>query len=284
MSPTRSPSAGSSPESSPNDGPRRPGPESKLDDTREQLVEAAAASLLTRGVEIGLGQITLSAAIEATGISRASAYRSLADDDLDPQEFLRREVIVRVLNRDSRGATHRAIADAVAEVLEAEATALESADVGERTRAVRSLIRAGGAASYHAVAASTERAILIAAYGALSSQAEHAPQWQKSALADGEREIARLFSELYSGLSLLVGYELRSEYTLSQFATAAAGLVEGISMRAGVSNDTDGLVRPTGRGGAPEEWTLFAVAFEGLYCQFFRPASPDEPFADLVNH
>ena len=179
---------------------------------------------------------------------------------------------------------HRYVDQAVSEVLETEVTALESEDIAERTRVVRALIRAGCGASYHAVAASTERAILIAAYGALSSQADAAPEWQQQALLQGEREIARLFSDLYSGLSAMIGYELRPAYTIDQFSTAAAATVEGIAMRAPVSEETDGIMRPTGPDGVLEEWTLFAVAFEGLYRQFFQPVSPDEPFADLVNH
>lgn len=263
---------------------RRPGPESKLNEAREHLVSAAIDALLAGGVEVGLGQVTLSAVIASTGIARATAYRSLADSELDPQEFLRRLVILRLLTRDSRGATHDAINAAVGHELEAQKDALDSADIADRTRAVRALIRVGCAASYHAVATSRERAILTAAYGALSSQAQDAPEWQRSALTEGEREIAKLFAELYTGLSQLLGFNLRPEYTIAQFSTAAASLVEGISMRATVSDETEGIMRPTGIDGAIEEWTLFAVSFEGLYRQFFQPASLDEPFADLVNH
>ncbi len=264
-----------------SDTPRRPGPDSTLAEARERLIEAATDALLARGVEIGIDHIKLSDAIETTGISRATAYRSLTDGDTEPQATLRHEVLSRLLARHTREESHGAVMRAVVDEFEANRANIESDRIEDRTAAFRSLIRVGAAASYHAVAGSRERAILIAAYGAFRSRDPRGPAWQEAHLRAGEAEIARLFSDMYSQFSEVFGFRLREGLTMSQFATAGAALVEGMAMREGISVELDDIDRRSGSNGALEPWTLFGVAFGGLYRAFFEPVDADNPFADL---
>lgn len=264
------------------DRQRRPGPESTLDEVREQLIDTANDLLVDSGVDLKLTPASLRDVIAAAGVARATAYRSLADDALEPQAVLDRAVLTRLLSRDTRAANHDVVSAVVAAELERQADNLGSDDISRRTHAVRSLIRVGAAASYEAVSGSTERSILTAAYGSLRSTG--AADWRLTALRIGESQLAGLFGQLYTTLSALVGYELRPEFTMEQFATAAAGCVEGIAMRHGVSDVLEGMTRPTGPGGADETWSLYGVAFEGMFAVFFRPVDPAEPFADLANH
>lgn len=261
----------------------RPGPESTLADVRAQLIDAATDTLLRDGVDMGLGRIVLSDVIARAGVSRATAYRSLASDTLEPQEELRYEVLRRMLNRDSREANQEVITTAVAAELEHQAQNAASTDIALRTHAMRSLMRVGGAASYHNVVASRERAILVAAYGAERSQPT-TDSWKAAALTEGERGVQMMLNDTYSSLSKLFGYRLKPQYEMEQFSTAAASLVEGIAMRHGFNDNLDHIVRPTGPGGADEDWTLYAVGFEGLFLTFFEIISPEAPIADLANY
>ena len=156
-----------------------------------------------------------------------------------------------------------------------------SDDITRRTRAVRAIIRVGTNASYQEVANSTERAILTAAYGSLRSTGTS--DWRHDALVDGERNVAALFGDLYLELSSGFGYRLRPGFMIGQFSTGAAALVEGVAMREGVSDDLVGIQRPTGDDGELEDWTLYGIAFEGLFLTFFEPTGPDV-FADLSRY
>jgi hypothetical protein len=92
----------------------------------------------------------------------------------------------------------------------------------------------------------------------------------ESALVEGYNAFTRRFVELYAGMASLLGFSLRPGLTLRQFAIAAESLAEGCALRSRVDpSDMAGIVRPTGRDGAPREWTLFAVGLEALARQFF---------------
>jgi hypothetical protein len=257
---------------------RRPGPPSTLDELRERLITAGMHALLTNGVAIGLDAVRVADAIEATGAARATAYRALADDELDPQARLRKEVLLRVLERDSRAHNVDVVTGAFAAEYVRLADRAASDDIAERTAAFRSMLRVGGAAAYQNVASSRERAILTAAYGSESSQDPDPDGWRHNALAAGEHLVTRQFAEFYAANMELFGNRLRPGLTLDQFSVAAAALLEGLAMRDRFRDDLDGIVLSTGPDGDDEVWTLYAAALEGLVWAFFEP-DPDNPAA-----
>lgn len=261
---------------------RRPGPESTLEDVRDLLVEAAVSDLRTRGIEIGLSHIKLSDAIVAAGVTRSTAYRSLADDTLSPQEVLRREVLRHVLSRDARDANLAVVQAAVASELERQQANLDSDHIGQRTAALRSVIRVGTEASYRTITSSTERSILSASYGALQSSG--VTDWRLEALADGEAKVSELFGSLYTDICERFRYRLRAGLELVQFGTAAAAAIEGVAMRHGLNDHLEDIQRATGPHGEIESWTLYGIMFEALFTVFFEPSEPDAPFADLRAH
>lgn len=261
------------------DTSKRPGPESTLDEVREQLIQAALDQLQVAGVEIGLGHIRLSDVIRATDHSRATAYRSLADEDDSPQAVLHKTVLMRLLRRDARAENRDSVMDAIALELNRLEHQLSSDDIAQRTYAMRSIIRVGAAASYHAVSESRTRSVLVAAYGALSSWP--ADDWRHEELRRGENHITELFGELYTGLSQIFGHQLKPEFSIKQFAAAAAAFVEGLAVRKKFSDELDGISRPSGLNGESEEWTLHGLGFEGMYMLFFEPIDKENPFADL---
>ena len=66
---------------------RRPGPDSTLAEVRAALVEEGVEILARVGVDLGLDRIKLADVIAATGVGRSSAYRSLADPELNPVSY-----------------------------------------------------------------------------------------------------------------------------------------------------------------------------------------------------
>lgn len=255
---------------------KRPGPESTLGAVRDRLVSEAVVSLERLGVDVGLDHIKLADVINASGVGRSSAYRSLADDDHTPQEVLHREMLAQILQRHHRQTNLSIVTEVTLAELERQRENLDSGEIDRRERAIQALIRVGAEASYREVVSSVERSILIASYGALRSSA--VKDWRHEALVRGEQVLATLFGELYAGLSDIVGYRLRADLTMQQFSTAIAGLLEGLAMRQGVSQHLDRIERATGPNGELEAWTLFAIGFEGIYGVFFEPIP--EPASD----
>lgn len=265
-----------------SDRARRPGPESTLQEVRAELLTAAMNLLQDRGVDLALSSVPLRDVISQAGVSRTTAYRSLAHDELAPQEVLHRDLLTRLLNRSTRDKNYSVAAEAVAIELDRHQEALASGDVRDRTAAVRALIRAGMNATYYEVAESVDRSVLTASYGSVRSLRSSSPDdWRHGELIAGEQELATLFADLYLGLSALFKQRLRPEFSILHFSTAVASLVEGTAMRHGISEHLEAVKRPTGIDGAIEGWTLCAVAFEGLYMLFFEPEDSDDPFADL---
>ena len=262
--------------------PRKPGPESTLATVRAELLEHAMLLLRERGADLSLSAVPLREVIAHAGVARTTAYRSLAHDELAPQEVLHRELLTNLLNRSTRDNNYSRAVEAVAAELDLQQERLASDDIAERTRAVRALIRAGMNATYYEVAESVDRSVLTASYGSLRSLRSSSPNdWRYNELVTGERGLAVLFADLYLGLSTMFKQRLRPEFSIPQFCTAVASLVEGTAMRHGVSDHLEGIKRPTGTDDAMETWTLCAVGFEGMYMLFFEPEDPDDPYADL---
>lgn len=265
-----------------SNAPRRPGPESTLEQTKALLIGAAIELLRERGIDVGLSHIPLSDTIARAGVTRSTAYRSLADDELTPQAVLHREILLYLLTRYTRGDTINSIGSQIASELERHNESLNAGNVEQRTIAMRGVIRVGANSSYVDVIESPERAILTAIYGALQSSTE--VDWRHHAIAEGERGLTQMFTELYGGLAELFQYEIKPPFSMHQFTTAAASLIEGIAMRHGFNDQVTMIDRPTGIDGASEPWTLFAVAFESMFIGMFEPADAGNPFADLLNY
>lgn len=258
----------------------RPGPASTLDETRELLIETARRFLSETGVDIGLDHLRLADVIADSGAARATAYRSLAHPELDPQDMLRSAVLDRILERQSQHEHVAAIETAVTEVFALNEAALAGPDPADRTRALRALLRVGASVSFAMAAQSRERMILIAAHGAIASQPDALPH-QHEVLQRSERSLIDQFSEVYRAFATMFQLRLRSPLTMRQFATAGAALIEGAVLRAPFSDEFGPIERCTGVDGEPESWDLVGVAFEGLVRAFFEPIDAEAPFADL---
>lgn len=259
----------------------RPGPDSTLDEVRAKLIAAGTDLLRERGVDLGLAEVPLADAIKRAGVTRSTAYRSLAHEDLAPQAVLHRALVDNLLTGYTRGETRNDIQADIGEELQRHAGVFENGTVEERTRAMRAIIRVGANRSYVAAIDSPERSILTAMYGALRSSDDES-DWRREALVQGEQALNEMFSALYTDLSTLFHHRLRTPFTMDQFTAAAASLLEGMAMRHGFNEELRTVERSTGPDGTPESWTLFAIAFEAMFIGMFEPDDPHDPFADLT--
>jgi hypothetical protein len=68
-----------------------------------------------------------------------------------------------------------------------------------------------------------------------------------------------------------VGFRLREPLTMHQFSVAADSLGQGFGLRDRFDGTSaEPTSRPSGPDGRPQEWTLFAIAFEALVFHFFE--------------
>jgi len=260
---------------------KRPGPESTLDDVQARLIEVALDALVTGGIEIGLEAIRLSDAIRDAGVTRATAYRSLAHPDRSPQEQLRHQVLRGLLRRDSRSVNRDIIHAALTAEIEDRFDDVNSPDIAVRTALLRDVVRVGSNASHRTITTSSERAILIAAYGAIRSQGSDL-DFERSELRNGERDFTAEFSAMYTEMMNLFHLQLRPGLSIEHFTTACAAMAEGLAMRADVNDWANEVPIQDAGGNVEQEWTLFALGVCALVRSLFEPADPENPTVDLT--
>jgi len=92
-----------------------------------------------------------------------------------------------------------------------------------------------------------------------------------ASLRKSYEDVTTQMEAIYTSLLEFIGYRIRHGLTVRQFAIAVAALTEGCVLRDRVDPaELNGIVRPTGREGEDQEWTLFGLALHGLADQFFE--------------
>jgi hypothetical protein len=159
-------------------------------------------------------------------------------------------------------------ADALAPFLDR----IDVSTVEARWRSASELCRVAGAANVEALERSPNWTTWIGVWALATAGDPYAYRGRiEAALVAGYEEFTERFVELYAGMAGMLGFRLRQGFTLRQFAIAAESLGEGCALRKRIDgSDMTGIVRATGPGGTPREWTLFAVGLEALALQFFE--------------
>jgi hypothetical protein len=100
----------------------------------------------------------------------------------------------------------------------------------------------------------------------------------ESALLAGFEGFTERIVDAYAAMADYLGFRPRSPFTLLQFAIAADSLGQGYGLRDRIDGSiVDSIALPTGPGGVTQQWTLLAVAFEGLVQRFFEIDPDWEP-------
>ena len=244
-------------------------PRHNRDELRELLLQKGQTILREEGLGTGAEVLTFKRVFDRvekdTGIrlTNASVIRRIWENQTDFQT----DVLVAIAQDENDDEFNRTVIAVEPVLARVDLTTPET-----RERALRELCRVGGAANLHAMRQSSYWPLSIAvwALAAFDEQPGHR-QRIEAALVDGYDAFTDRIAEVYAAMAELLGFRLREQFTLHQFAIAADALGQGCGLRDRVDQSKmDGIVRATGPSDEMQEWTLFAVAFEGLVRQFFE--------------
>ncbi len=252
------------------------------------FIEAGVAILREQGLGGGSDVLTLKRArdrVEADhGIRFVNA--SLIGRIWKDQSDFQTDVLTAIALDDSN--------DEVEQTLDLVAPLLAGLDVRSapaRRWSLQEMCRTVSAVHLATLQESTDWALWI---GVLAMTAVGPPTERRQridgALRQSYEDVTVKMETIYSSLLAFLGFRLRDGLSVRQFAVAAAALTEGCVLRDRVDpTPMQGIVRPTGRSGEDQEWTLFGLALHALAEQFFdldpeweleralrlRPSAPD---------
>jgi hypothetical protein len=243
---------------------------------RELLIETGGSILRQEGLGTGAETLTFRKVFdrveEETGIrlTNASVIRRVWEN----QSEFQADVLVALALDENSDEIDLSV-DAVVPVL----SHVDVSSVESRKAAMREICRVGGHASLQTLRHSTNWPSWISLWRLIDSgETLGNVERIEAALVSGYDSLNTQLEDLYAAMLSFLGFRLREQFTLRQFAIAADSLGRGCGLRDRVErSDMEGIVRATGPGGAPQEWTLFAIAFESLVQMFFEIDPDWEP-------
>ena len=233
------------------------------------FIEAGRSILREEGLAVGGEALTLkrvSDRVEADfGIRYTNA--SIIGRIWDSQADYQTDVLVTVAADDSNSEVEESL-DRMASFM---ANMDTSTDVA-RQWSIRELCRKVSAVHLDTLRNSTDWSLWIGIWAITAvGTAPERRQRIDEALRQSYLDVTDQMAAIYSSLLDLLGYRPRLGLTVRQFAIASAALTEGCVLRDRVdSEQMNGIVRPTGRYGDDQEWTLFGLALYALAEQFFE--------------
>ena len=244
-------------------------PQLRRKETRSMFLEAGVAILREHGLGAWGEVLTLKRArdrVEADHGVRfvnASLIGRIWKDQYDYQT----DVLATVAADDSNSE--------VEQTLDLVATLLAGLDVHSppaRLWSIQEMCRVVSAVHLDTLRGSTDWALWM---GILATTAVGPAQgqrpWVETALLQSYVDVTDQMEAIYTSLLDFLGFRIRAGLSVRQFSIAAAALTEGCVLRDRVdTGPMHGIIRPTGRDGEDQEWTLFGVVLHGLSEQFFE--------------
>jgi hypothetical protein len=199
-------------------------------------------------------------------VTNASVIRRIWENQADFQT----DVLVAIAHDESRPETANGV-----EAIAAAVGQLDFSTPESRVVALREICRIGGSAHSADLAESTNFPLWISVIAMATTTSDPGQEKRmRRALASGYEAVHGFWSETLGALFPVFGLRLREPYTMGQFVRAVTAYSEGCSLNQRTQGGVEWVVRPTGPDGADQEWSLFAVGFEGLVHQFLEPV-PD---------
>jgi hypothetical protein len=248
------------------------------DELRATLLTAGQEIVREEGLETGSNNLTFKRVFQRieddTGvrITNASVIRRVWENQADFQA----DVLVAIAQDEGRPE-----ADLVIQAVTRFLDDLDLSSAPARARALQELCRLGGAASSEAIADSSHWTLWISVVAMATTLADSERRRRmQSALLDGYAAVTKFWEETYGLLMPTFGLRIRRPWTMRQFTMAVTAYGEGCSLRDRIDGHSEVITRPTGPGGADQEWTLFAVGLEALVHQFFEVVPQAGPSGD----
>jgi len=167
------------------------------------------------------------------------------------------------------------VADLELAAAEASILSLKGVDLSTlegRSATLTQLLRVSADSILDSVAISRRWALVIGAWALTSgSRGNEVSEPIHQALAHGFALTDARSVATTESLMDFLGLRLRSPLRVDQYISAQVALVDGCGLRDRADpSDMRGIDRPTGPGGAMEEWTVLAIGMEALADQFFE--------------
>lgn len=237
------------------------------EELRATLVAEGREILLTEGLESGSSNLTFKRVFERveakTGVrvTNASVIRRIWHNQAEFQT----DVVISIARDEIRRT--RASGQRVTALLAGFDTTTEDA----RARALREACRVEGNASSAALDGSPNWRLWIGIVAMSVSRPTPAERARIAAAIDeGYRAVADLWSANIGAVIGILGFRVRTPWTIDDFATAAIAHAEGCALRQLAGDDDGSVLRPTGPGGQDQRWSRFAVGFEALATQYLE--------------
>jgi hypothetical protein len=251
------------------------------DELRALMLTTGGAVLVDGGLGTGVDHITFKrvferlAAEQGIHLTNASVIGRIWPD----QAAYQSDVLLGFARQESSSQFLQTLGPLQEMIERADLSSVES-----RRLALQELCRVGAAANMQAIRDSptwdTWRGVWAYAFQragrrAKASAGSNTRQEVRKTLLHGYEATTRRYQAIYEAAGPLLGFRLRSPYTFRQLAVAVSALAEGCGLRDQVDpGSSRHILRPTGRGGEKQEWTLFGIGVEALMNQFLEP-DPD---------
>ncbi len=227
------------------------------------------AILLEEGLGTGAESLTFKRVFDrlqadtGTRVTNASVIRRVWRNQAEFQA----DVLVAVAGTENENEFDLTVATVAPVLADVDRSTADS-----RAAALRELCRLGAAANLAAMRESRNWPLWMSVW-ALAAGAEPLDDRKKieAALQGGYDTFNQRIQDVYAAIIDFLGFRVRAPFALRQFTVAADSLGQGSGLRDRVDDShNEAILRPTGAGGALQEWTLFGVAFEALVNQFFE--------------
>jgi hypothetical protein len=240
---------------------------------RQLLLDAGRSILEEEGLAVGAGDLTFKRVFEhvesTTGVrlTNASVIRRVWEN----QEEYQSDVLLAVATTaDSSGELAR-----TAEALAPLVDGFDLSSPEGRLWSLRELARVGGDVSIRARLETRDWSLWVGVWVlALTTEPVGSRRPLRQALAEGLESSAEVWDQLFAGICAHLGIRVRAPLTLRQFTLSVSAMVEGSALRQGGDPEVAIIMRPTGRDGGLQPWTLFGVCMEALAIRYFE-VDPD---------
>ncbi len=260
--------------------PDRPRPRHTKEELRVLLLAAGRAILDEEGLGIGAGALTFKRVFERveadTGVrvTNASVIRRVWENQAD----YRTDVLASIAGTAEFEGERDGLLRSLGPMFEH----LDVSTPEARLAARREMTRVAGGASFRYLVESREWGLWVGVW-VLAATNTPSPSNERirAAIVEGYGKSTQNWEILLQTLSSILGLRFREPLTLRQFTVSVGAVLEGCALRHVGAEDLTSIERPTGPGGAMQEWTLFAIALEALAVEYFE-LDPDwqPPTAD----
>jgi len=241
----------------------------RREDTRQMFIEAGRAILREEGLGTGGEMLTLKRVRDRVEVDFGVRFTnaSIIGRIWDNQSEYQTDVLATIAADDSNTEVEESL-DRMAPFL----ASMDTTSVESRLWSLQEMCRVVSEVHIDTLRRSTDWSLWIGIWAitAVGSAPERRRRVDE-ALRQSYVDVTDQMESIYTSLLGVLGVRIRRGLTVRQFAIAAAALTEGCVLRDRVDADhMHGILRPTGRQGEEQEWTLFGVALFALTEQFFE--------------